>query len=109
MSSVDTVSSDLHRQAMAYAKLAESPSVRSGTSVTNSTPTISTADKGDDVGLLTVLPISAESAGLLPKRTSGTLYVYITLLQPQSKLRKKWKGHKIIDAYFCKFDFLYLK
>ncbi|KAF3332840.1 hypothetical protein FCM35_KLT02417 [Carex littledalei] len=70
MSSVDTVSSNLHRQAMAYAKLAESPSIRSSASATSSSLTIRTTDKGDEVGLLAVLPVSAESAGLLPKCTS---------------------------------------
>ncbi|KAJ4782573.1 Sec-independent protein translocase protein TatB [Rhynchospora pubera] len=70
MSSVDTVSSSLHRQAMSYAKLAESPSIRSGVTVTSSDSTIKMTDKGDQVGLLAVLPVSAETAGLLPKRTS---------------------------------------
>jgi hypothetical protein len=97
MSSVDTVSSSLHRQAMAYAKLAESPTVRSTANVTNSSATISTADKGeDDVGLLTVLPISAQSAGLLPKCTSGTQYVHHNSSAPIQlrKHKKEMKGKK---------------
>lgn len=93
MSSVDTVSSNLHRQAMAYAKLAESPSVRSSASATSSSSTIRTTDKGDEVGLLAVLPVSAESAGLLPKCTSGTI-VYHTALAPNQEKNKKKRNER---------------
>ncbi|KAF8021780.1 hypothetical protein BT93_G2037 [Corymbia citriodora subsp. variegata] len=62
-----TTGSDLtntHSQAIGYAKLAESPAIRSGS------PQSSTeADRVDDEsGIPTVLPVSAETAGLLPNR-----------------------------------------
>ncbi|XP_072974116.1 uncharacterized protein [Typha angustifolia] len=62
--SVGTVSSSLHSQAMAYARLAETPTVK-----LNSTANSEYAKKEiAGGGPITVLPVSAESAGLLPKR-----------------------------------------
>ncbi|KAI3419946.1 uncharacterized protein J3R85_012878 [Psidium guajava] len=62
-----TAGSDLtnmHSQAITYAKLAESPAIRSGSPQSNTE-----ADSVDDEsGFPTVLPVSAETAGLLPKR-----------------------------------------
>lgn len=55
--------SNLYSQATTYAKLAESPSLQSGT--VEGSVGIETVD--DRPGLLSVLPVSAESAGLLPK------------------------------------------
>lgn len=54
----------MHSQAMTYAKLAESAtlktaSLQAGGAVEN---------LNDDDGLFTVLPVSAESTGLLPNR-----------------------------------------
>lgn len=55
---------NLHIKATAYAKLAESEAVKSG-SVKGKLD----KDKLDDkVGLLTILPVSAESTGMLPNR-----------------------------------------
>lgn len=58
----------MHSQAITYAKLAESPAIRSGS------PQSSTeADRLDDEsGSPTVLPVSAETAGLLPNRKGNT-------------------------------------
>ncbi|KAJ6938646.1 hypothetical protein NC651_005168 [Populus alba x Populus x berolinensis] len=57
-------SCDLHSQATAYARLAESSALKTG-------PVHSGAGAGEltsDIGLLNVLPVSAESTGLLPNR-----------------------------------------
>ncbi|KAJ6953750.1 hypothetical protein NC652_005473 [Populus alba x Populus x berolinensis] len=57
-------SCDLHSQATAYARLAESSALKTG-------PVHSGAGEGEltsDIGLLNVLPVSAESTGLLPNR-----------------------------------------
>ncbi|XP_011026065.1 PREDICTED: uncharacterized protein LOC105126783 isoform X2 [Populus euphratica] len=57
-------SCDLHSQATAYARLAESSALKTG-------PVHSGAGAGEltsDNGLLNVLPVSAESTGLLPNR-----------------------------------------
>ncbi|KAH9626732.1 hypothetical protein KSS87_022046 [Heliosperma pusillum] len=63
-SSAASVSSNLLSQASMYAKLAESQPLKSG-EVEGS----GDMDKiNDQPGLLSVLPVSAESAGLLPKR-----------------------------------------
>lgn len=54
---------NLHTQATAYAKLAESAAVKTGSLK-------SSAEKenlNDENGLFTILPISAESTGMLPK------------------------------------------
>lgn len=65
-SSADTVSSRLYSQATAYARLAEAPSVKSSLAK-NSIGAVKLDDERD--GLLTVLPVSAESAGFIPKRS----------------------------------------
>lgn len=57
----------LHSQAIAYARLAESEAVKSGSLKSN-------ADQENfnvETGLFTVLPISAESTGMLPNRKEG--------------------------------------
>ncbi|URD76979.1 hypothetical protein MUK42_36916 [Musa troglodytarum] len=59
----NSVSSSLHSQAMAYARLAEAPNIKLGSSETRE-GVMKLNGEGD---LLTVLPVSAESAGLLPK------------------------------------------
>lgn len=66
LNSMGTVSSSLHSQAMAYAKLAETPAIRSASSA--SSGHAEKVNAGD--GLLTILPVSAESTGLLPKRSA---------------------------------------
>lgn len=59
---------NLHSQATAYGRLAESATVRSASGKTDTD-----GDKIDsEAGFPSVLPISAESAGLLPPR-KGTL------------------------------------
>ncbi|PRQ36276.1 hypothetical protein RchiOBHm_Chr4g0389631 [Rosa chinensis] len=55
---------NLHTQASAYAKLAESAAVKTGSLKSNEEK----ASLIDENGLFTVLPISAESTGMLPKR-----------------------------------------
>ncbi|KMT10270.1 hypothetical protein BVRB_5g120260 [Beta vulgaris subsp. vulgaris] len=62
--SVASGTSNLYSQATAYAKLTESPGLRVGTM--ESSVNVDTVD--DRPGLLSVLPVSAESAGLLPNR-----------------------------------------
>lgn len=62
--SADTVSSKLYTQATAYARLAEIPSVKSSMAE-NSDGGVKPNNVRD--GLLTVLPVSAESAGFLTK------------------------------------------
>lgn len=63
-SATTIISATMHSQAMTYAKLAESAtlktaSLKAGGAVEN---------LNDDDGLFTVLPVSAESTGLLPNR-----------------------------------------
>lgn len=65
---------NLHTQATAYAKLAESAAVKTGSLK-------SSAEKeslNDENGLFTILPISAESTGMLPKRKGNDLWNYNT-------------------------------
>jgi hypothetical protein len=60
----------LHSQATAYARLAESSALKTG-------PVRSGAGAGEltsVIGLLNVLPVSAESTGLLPNRQGNNLY-----------------------------------
>ncbi|KAJ6685001.1 hypothetical protein OIU79_015141 [Salix purpurea] len=60
-------SCNLHSQATAYARLAESSALKTGS-------VHSVAGAGEltgDIGLLNVLPVSAESTGLLPSRQDG--------------------------------------
>ncbi|KAK9715971.1 hypothetical protein RND81_06G202700 [Saponaria officinalis] len=62
--SVASTSTNLHSQATMYAKLAESQALKVRASESSGS-----VDKVDDrPGLLSILPVSAESAGLLPKR-----------------------------------------
>lgn len=63
----------MHSQAIKYAKLAESPAIRSG-----SPQSTTEADRLDDEsGIPTILPVSAETAGLLPnQKGSPSLRVY---------------------------------
>ncbi|KAJ3692524.1 hypothetical protein LUZ60_012874 [Juncus effusus] len=67
---VDTMSSSLHSRAMAFAKLAESPSIRSPSNITS---TNNANENENNNGLVNVLPVSAESAGLLPKPTTDEI------------------------------------
>uniref|UniRef100_A0A1D1Y380 Sec-independent protein translocase protein TatB n=1 Tax=Anthurium amnicola TaxID=1678845 RepID=A0A1D1Y380_9ARAE len=81
-SSVNTSSTIIHSQAMVYSKLAESQSMKSGTFKNNED-----ADKlAENVGLLTVLPVSAESAGFIPKfsdKTKGSDIVLEAILEAE--------------------------
>ncbi|XP_037409451.1 uncharacterized protein LOC119271913 [Triticum dicoccoides] len=65
MESANTSSTNLHSQAMMYAKLSVSPGIKMSSSMS-----VSNGEQfKESNGLLNVLPISAESAGLLPKHT----------------------------------------
>lgn len=67
MKMANASSTNLHSQAMTYARLSEAPGIKM-------TSTLSGNDQDqfkESNGLLNVLPISAESAGLLPKRSDG--------------------------------------
>ncbi|KAL2930788.1 Myosin-IIIb [Bienertia sinuspersici] len=66
--SVASGTSNLYSQATAYAKLAESPALKPGTMEGS----VSMGTMDDRPGLLSVLPVSAESAGLLPNRQGIT-------------------------------------
>ncbi|OEL15905.1 hypothetical protein BAE44_0023076 [Dichanthelium oligosanthes] len=56
---------NLHSQAMTYAKLSEAPGLKAGSSLSGNYQ----EQFKESNGLLNVLPISAESAGLLPSRS----------------------------------------
>ncbi|KAJ7979946.1 sec-independent protein translocase protein TatB-like [Quillaja saponaria] len=58
---------NLHSKAIGYAKLAESEAVRSSSLQSSAAK----ENLKDESGLLTVLPVSAESTGLLPKRNEN--------------------------------------
>lgn len=65
-------SSNFCSQAPAYARLTKSAALTSG-SINNKVVN----ELADDSGLLVLLPVSAESAGLLPKRRGkNTLYKF---------------------------------
>ncbi|EES10304.2 hypothetical protein SORBI_3005G150600 [Sorghum bicolor] len=58
---------NLHSQAMTYARLSEAPGLKMGSSLSGNYQ----EQFKESNGLLNVLPISAESAGLLPSRPDG--------------------------------------
>ena len=60
---------NLHTQATAYAKLAESEALKTGSFKGN----LEKEKLDDEAGLFTILPVSAESAGLLPNRNGNDL------------------------------------
>ena len=64
----------MHSQATAYAKLAESTTLNSG-----SMKSSEAIDELTDESGLTVLPVSAESTGLLPDRRGNNLLFDSTL------------------------------
>ena len=56
-----------HSRATTFAKLAESPTIRNGSSA--SFPAATDVEMpNDELGVPSVLPVSAENAGMLPKR-----------------------------------------
>lgn len=61
----------MHSQATTYARLAESTASNSG-----STSSELAKELTDESGLLTVLPVSAESAGLLPNRRGNSYFPF---------------------------------
>ncbi|CAL4987564.1 unnamed protein product [Urochloa decumbens] len=67
MKTVDTGLTNLHSQAMTYARLSEAPGLKTGSSLSGNYQ----EQFKESNGLLNVLPISAESAGLLPSRSGG--------------------------------------
>ncbi|CAO2142005.1 unnamed protein product [Urochloa humidicola] len=67
MKAADTGLTNLHSQAMTYARLSEAPGLKTGSSLSGNYR----EQLKEDNGLLNVLPISAESAGLLPSRSGG--------------------------------------
>lgn len=69
---------DIHSKATAYASLAEASAFNSGSG---------TSEISGDSGLLSVLPVSAESAGLLPKRKGEILIViYFGQVKPVTQI-----------------------
>lgn len=73
--SVSYNSCNMQNQATIYARLAESPSIKNELSA--SSPEV---EKIDDKLQLTVLPISAENAGLLPNRGGMIFFVLLVFL-----------------------------
>uniref|UniRef100_K3ZK55 Uncharacterized protein n=1 Tax=Setaria italica TaxID=4555 RepID=K3ZK55_SETIT len=67
METVDTGLTNLHSQAMTYARLSEAPGIKACSSLSGNYK----EQFKESNGLLNVLPISAESAGLLPSRSGG--------------------------------------
>uniref|UniRef100_A0A5B7AD27 Sec-independent protein translocase protein TatB n=1 Tax=Davidia involucrata TaxID=16924 RepID=A0A5B7AD27_DAVIN len=67
-SSSTSGSSNMHSQATAYARLAESTAVNLGSMESNEV----FSELTDESGLLTVLPVSAKSTGLLPDHRDET-------------------------------------
>ncbi|TVU24787.1 hypothetical protein EJB05_27244, partial [Eragrostis curvula] len=65
MKMANTGSTDLHSQAVTYARLSETPGIKTSSSLSGN----SQEEFKESGGLLNVLPISAESAGLLPSRS----------------------------------------
>lgn len=61
----NTSSTNLHSQAVTYARLSEAPGIKMSSSFSGN----SHEQFKESNGLLNVLPISAESAGLLPSRS----------------------------------------
>lgn len=59
----------LHTQATSFAKLAESEVVKTGSFKRN----LEKEELDDEAGLFTILPVSAECAGLLPNRKGNDL------------------------------------
>jgi hypothetical protein len=60
----NTGSTDLHSRAVTYARLSESPGIKMSSSLSGNYQ----EQFKDSNGLVNVLPVSAESAGLLPNR-----------------------------------------
>jgi hypothetical protein len=65
MKTVDTGLTNLHSQAITYARLSEAPDLKGGSSLRGNYQ----EQFKESNELLNVLPISAESAGLLPSRS----------------------------------------
>ncbi|XP_062182888.1 uncharacterized protein LOC133886993 [Phragmites australis] len=65
MKMANTGSTNLHSQAMAYVRLSEAPGIKMSSSLRGN------YQDQESNGLLNVLPISAESAGLLPSHSDG--------------------------------------
>lgn len=72
---VSSNSCNMQNQATIYARLAESPSIKNELSAIS--PEV---EKIDNKLQLTVLPISAENAGLLPNRGGMILFVFLAFL-----------------------------
>ncbi|KAJ1277227.1 hypothetical protein BS78_05G279100 [Paspalum vaginatum] len=67
MKMANTVLTNLHSQAVTYARLSEAPEINTSSSLNGHCQ----EQFKESNGLLNVLPISAESAGLLPSRSNG--------------------------------------
>lgn len=67
---------DLHSQATAYARLAESEAIKTG-SLESSTEK---ENLNDEASLFTILPVSAESTGMLPERKKGNSFPYLSVV-----------------------------
>lgn len=92
---VSSNSCNMQNQATIYARLAESPSIKNELSAIS--PEV---EKIDNKLQLTVLPISAENAGLLPNRGGMILFVFLAFL---IKIFS-WVGQ---SQLFTRYFFLY--
>ncbi|KAF8694478.1 hypothetical protein HU200_038223 [Digitaria exilis] len=72
MKTADTGLTNLNSQAMTYARLSEAPGLQTGSSLSGNYE----EQFKESNGLLNVLPISAESAGLLPSRSVNVKLVW---------------------------------
>lgn len=66
----------MHSQATAYARLAESEAIKTG-SLESSTEK---ENLNDEASLFTILPVSAESTGMLPERKKGNSFSYLSVV-----------------------------
>lgn len=65
---------DLHSQATVYARLAESEAIKTGSLESNTNENLH-----DEASLFSILPVSAESTGMLPERKGNSFpYLYLS-------------------------------
>ncbi|CAN1174731.1 Sec-independent protein translocase protein TatB [Linum perenne] len=68
---------NMHSQATAYARLAESAALKASMLQTG----LDSRQQVDDLGLINILPVSAESTGMLPNRQVGNVHGSDILLE----------------------------
>ena len=66
----------MHAQATSYAKLAEAEALKAGSLKGN----VEDFKLGDEAGLFAILPVSAESAGMLPNQKGNDVFVDMLIM-----------------------------